>query len=81
MEEMEVKRDVGPFFLHFSMPFIPYFFCPFWKLSNARKITSSFCVEISFADKEEKPSLASQTRLFLTQYAGRESQIPIMDAA
>ena len=45
-------------------------------LSNARKITSSFCVEISFAGKEEKPSLAGQMRLFLTQYAGRESQIP-----
>ena len=53
-------------------------------LSNARKITSSFCAWISFADKEEKPSLVpipGSGRLFLTQYAGRESQIPIMDAA
>jgi hypothetical protein len=45
----------------------------FLLFSNARKITSSFCAEISFADKEEKPSLAGQTRLFLTQDAGERS--------
>ncbi len=42
-------------------------------MRSADKIDVYYWAEILFEDKEEKPSLAGQVRIFLTQDSGKKS--------